>query len=177
MIASIPTPGERRSVVFPGDKVQSYPEDPSFAERMARYAPSTRVIDPPLSIRTDLPTCGGQVFAGDRIGSATHSLSIRTDLPTCGGQVFAGDRIGSTPHSLSQWKKPPATTSTRSSQSSTRSDMTRSVNAIVPYSQDWENADAISPQNLFLANPTPVSEVARMPPVAARLSSRSRRGR
>ena len=150
VIACIPTPGERRSVVFPGDKVQSYPEDPSFAERMARYAPSTRVIDPPLS--------------------------IRTDLPTCGGQVFAGDRIGSTPHSLSQWKKPPASISTRSSQSSARSDMTRSVNVIVPYSHDWENADAISPQNLFLANPTPVSEVARMPSGAARLSSWSRRG-
>ena len=146
VIGSIPTPGMRRSVVFPGDKVQSYPEDPSFVERMALYAPSTHVIDPPLS--------------------------IRTDLPMCGGQVFAGNRIRSTPHSLSQWKKPPASISTRSSQSSTRSDMTRSVNAIVPYPQDWGNVDATSPQNLFLANPTPVSDVAQMPA----WSRRGRRG-
>ena len=33
VIGSLPTPGMRRSVMFPGDKVQSYPEDPSFAER------------------------------------------------------------------------------------------------------------------------------------------------
>ena len=146
VIGSLPTPGMRRSVMFPGDKVQSYPEDPSFAERTANYAPSTHRIDPPLS--------------------------IRTDLPTCGGQVFAGNRIGSTPNTLSFWKKPPASISTRSSHSSTRSDMTRSANAIVPYPQDWGNADAISPQNLFLANPTPVSNVARMPT----WSRRGRRG-
>ena len=48
----------------------------------------------------------------------------------------------------------------------------RSANTIIPYTQDWGNADAISPHNLFLANPTPVSTVARMPTS----SRRSRRG-
>ena len=146
VIGSLPTPGMRRSVMFPGDKVQSYPEDPSFAERTANYAPSTHRIDPPLSIRTDLPTCGGQVFAGNRIRTTPNPLSFR--------------------------KKPPASTSTRSSQFSTGSDRARSVNTIIPYSQDWGNADAMSPQNLFLANTTPVSNVARMPTS----SRRARRG-
>ena len=80
--------------------------------------------------------------------------------------------IGTTPNPLSFRKKAPTSTSTRSSQFSTGGGRSRSVNTIIPYTQDWGNADAISPQNLFLTNPTSVSTVARMPTS----SRRSRRG-
>ena len=135
IIGSLPTPGMRRSVMFPGDKLQSYPEDPSFAERTANLSTASYRIEPPSYTRTDLPTCPSQVFASNRISGTPNPLSFR--------------------------KKAPPSTSTRSNLLSAGNG--RTIDPTIPYTLEWPNADAISPQNLFLEDQVPVSSVARMP--------------
>jgi hypothetical protein len=147
VIGSLPTPGMCRSVVFPGDKVQSYPEDPHFAERTVNLAPSFQRKEPPR-----YPP------SFQRSEPPRHA---REELPTCPGQAFAGNRIGNAPTPLLFQKPAPISTGARSSQPSTRS--VRCNNPCVPYTQGWPGATVIVPQNLFEDDEVSTPSVARMP--------------
>jgi hypothetical protein len=119
--------------MFPGHKVQSYPEVPHFAELTANLAPSFTRNEPPRHAPS---------FQRNEPPRHAHE-----ELPTCPSQVFAGNHIGDAPEPLLFQKPTLISTSARSSQPPARS--VRSNNPCVPHVQGWPDATAIAPQNLF----------------------------
>jgi hypothetical protein len=123
--------------MFPGHKVQSYREDPHFAELAANLAPSFQRKEPPRYARAELPTCPSQVFAGNRIGDTPVPLKFCNSKPATA--------------STDAWLSQPPTRSVRSN------------DPHVPCTQGWSDATAIAPQNLFEDDEVTTPSVARMP--------------
>jgi hypothetical protein len=75
VLLSIPELGVQWSVMFPGDKIQSYPKDPHFAAKAGQPTLASQRKDPLNQVHKAILTCPSQLYANGHIGDTPRPFS------------------------------------------------------------------------------------------------------